>query len=72
MNFFSDIFNELFSDIFNELFPTFAMNFFSDISYLQSILPPDVEPEFYVYLQNLTPKDIKIHALAEGTIVFPR
>jgi nicotinate phosphoribosyltransferase len=44
----------------------------SDIEYLRNTLPSDVEPEFYVYLQNLTPKDIKIHALAEGTIVFPR
>ena len=42
------------------------------MEYLRSILPSDVEPEFYVYLQNLTPKDIKIHALHEGTIVFPR
>lgn len=44
----------------------------SDIEYLRNTLPSDVEPEFYTYLQNLTPKDIKIHALAEGTIVFPR
>lgn len=43
-----------------------------DIEYLKNTLPSDVEPEFYVYLQNLTPKDIKIYALHEGTIVFPR
>lgn len=44
----------------------------TDIEYLKNTLPSDVEPEFFVYLQNLTPRDIKIFALHEGTIVFPR
>ena len=44
----------------------------SDIEYLKKTLPSNVEPDFYTYLANLTPKDIKIHALQEGSIAFPR
>ena len=43
-----------------------------DIKYLQETLPSNVEPEFFDYLRNLTPKDVTIHALTEGTIAFPR
>jgi hypothetical protein len=31
-----------------------------------------VDPEFFDYLQNLSPKDITIYALSEGSIAFPR
>ena len=44
----------------------------SDIEYLRKTLPSNVEPDFYTYLANLTPKDITIHALQEGSIAFPR
>merc|ERR1719391_1677646 len=44
----------------------------SDIDYLRKTLPSNVEEEFFDYLKNLTPKDIKIHALQEGSIAFPR
>ena len=44
----------------------------SDIDYLKKTLPSNVEPDFYTYLANLTPKDIKIHAMQEGSIAFPR
>ena len=44
----------------------------SDIEYLRQTLPSNVEPEFFQYLRELTPKDIKIYALHEGTIAFPR
>ena len=44
----------------------------SDIDYLKKTLPSHVEPDFYTYLANLTPKDIKIHAMQEGSIAFPR
>lgn len=44
----------------------------SDIDYLRRTLPSNVEEEFFVYLRNLTPKDIKIYALKEGSISFPR
>ena len=31
-----------------------------------------MEEEFFSYLRNLTPNDITIHALKEGSIAFPR
>ena len=44
----------------------------SDIEYLRQTLPSNVENDFFEYLSNLTPKDIKIYALKEGSIAFPR
>ncbi len=44
----------------------------SDIDYLRKTLPSTVEPEFFTYLSELTPKDLKIWALKEGSIAFPR
>ncbi|KAG8200816.1 hypothetical protein JTE90_006396 [Oedothorax gibbosus] len=43
-----------------------------DIDYLKRILPTTVEPEFFDFLSELTPKDVKVYAIPEGTIVFPR
>ena len=47
-------------------------NTFSDIEYLRRTLPPTVEDEFFDYLRDLTPDDITIYALKEGSIAFPR
>lgn len=44
----------------------------TDISYLRSVLPASVEEEFYEFLQTISPKDVSIHAVAEGSVVFPR
>ena len=44
----------------------------TDISYLRTVLPPSVEEEFYEFLQTISPKDVSIHAVAEGSVVFPR
>jgi len=44
----------------------------SDIEYLRNTLPSNVEEEFFTYLKNLTPSDITIHALQEGSIAFPK
>ena len=44
----------------------------TDISYLRSVLPASVEEEFYEFLQTISPKDVTIHAVAEGSVVFPR
>lgn len=44
----------------------------TDIEYLRKTLPSNVEEEFFTYLANLTPNDIKIYALKEGSIAFPR
>ncbi|XP_075733097.1 nicotinate phosphoribosyltransferase isoform X5 [Rhipicephalus microplus] len=44
----------------------------SDIEYLKSILPASVEPEYYDYLSSLTAEKVKLYAVPEGTVVFPR
>ncbi|XP_050313425.1 nicotinate phosphoribosyltransferase-like [Anthonomus grandis grandis] len=44
----------------------------SDIEYIKQILPPHIEDQFYDYLKCLTAKDIKLYAVREGTVVFPR
>jgi nicotinate phosphoribosyltransferase len=44
----------------------------SDIEYLRTVLPPHVEDEFYQYLLDLTLDDVQIHAIPEGSLVFPR
>lgn len=43
-----------------------------DIEYLKSVLPPTTEPEFFEYLYGLDCRDIKLRAIPEGTVVFPR
>ena len=44
----------------------------SDIDYLRTALPTDVEEKFFNYLRSLTPHDITLYALNEGSIAFPR
>lgn len=44
----------------------------SDIEYLKSILPASVEPGYYDYLSSLTAEKVKLYAVPEGTVVFPR
>merc|ERR1712008_110825 len=44
----------------------------SDLEYLRHALPANVEEDFFQYLRDLTAKDIKIYALHEGSIAFPR
>jgi len=44
----------------------------SDIKYLRTVLPPSVEEEFYEFLSQLTPRDVTVHALSEGSVCFPR
>ena len=44
----------------------------SDITYLRTIMPASVEEEFYEFLQQLSPKDVSIYSVAEGSVVFPR
>ena len=43
-----------------------------DISYLKSVLPATTEDEFFDYLLNLNSLNIKLYAIPEGTVVFPR
>ncbi|XP_037298580.1 nicotinate phosphoribosyltransferase isoform X2 [Manduca sexta] len=44
----------------------------SDIEYLRQALPGNIEPEFFAYLKDLTCKDVKVSAIEEGSVVFPR
>jgi len=44
----------------------------SDISYLRTILPPSCEEEFFSYLANLRPEGVRVEALLEGSVCFPR
>ncbi|GFQ94180.1 nicotinate phosphoribosyltransferase [Trichonephila clavata] len=44
----------------------------SDIKYLKKILPSNVEPAFFEFLENLTAREVKLYAIPEGTVVFPR
>ncbi|EEB17146.1 nicotinate phosphoribosyltransferase, putative [Pediculus humanus corporis] len=44
----------------------------SDIEYLKGALPSTIDPEFYVFLRGLTAAPVTLHAIDEGSIVFPR
>ncbi|XP_057331269.1 nicotinate phosphoribosyltransferase isoform X1 [Microplitis mediator] len=44
----------------------------SDIEYLKTTMSPSIEPEFFEYLKGLTPKDVTLYAIEEGSAVFPR
>ncbi|XP_066157916.1 nicotinate phosphoribosyltransferase-like [Euwallacea fornicatus] len=44
----------------------------SDIEYLKTALPPHTEEDFFEFLSTLTAKDVKLYAIAEGSVAFPR
>ncbi|KAL1493313.1 hypothetical protein ABEB36_011391 [Hypothenemus hampei] len=44
----------------------------SDIDYLKATLPPSTEEDFFEFLSTLTTKEVKLYALAEGSVAFPR
>lgn len=44
----------------------------SDIQYLRDNLPSCIENEFFAYLSQVTARDITLHAVEEGSVVFPR
>ncbi|XP_060523774.1 nicotinate phosphoribosyltransferase-like [Cylas formicarius] len=44
----------------------------SDIEYIKQILPHYIEEDFFDYLRSLSAKEVKVFAVAEGTVVFPR
>lgn len=43
-----------------------------DISYLKEAMAPTTDPEFFVFLKNVTTKDVTISAIPEGTVVFAK
>ncbi|CAL7943143.1 unnamed protein product [Xylocopa violacea] len=44
----------------------------SDIKYLKSTMPSSVDQRFFEYLKDLTPKDVTIYGMEEGSVAFPR
>ncbi len=44
----------------------------TDIDYLQTVLPPTTEGEFFKYLRNLNTNEVTLRAIEEGTVVFPK
>ncbi|CAF0885568.1 unnamed protein product [Rotaria sordida] len=44
----------------------------SDIDYLRKALPDYIEKEFYDFLSTLDMNDIRIYAMPEGSVAFPR
>ncbi len=44
----------------------------ADIDYLQTILPPYTDQEFYQYLRTLDTSKVTLYAVDEGTVVFPK
>ena len=45
---------------------------FSDLEFLKNTFPETTEPSFFEYLSGLTCNNIKIYAVPEGTVVFPK
>lgn len=35
-------------------------------------MPSSVDQKFFEYLKGLTPKDVTIYAMEEGSVAFPR
>ncbi|XP_065191158.1 nicotinate phosphoribosyltransferase-like [Sycon ciliatum] len=44
----------------------------SDITYLRTCLPAETDPEFFAYLEQLDASEVTVHAVREGSVVFPR
>jgi len=44
----------------------------SDVNYLKTVLPASVKPAFYDYLTTIDCSKIKLWAIDEGSVVFPR
>lgn len=46
--------------------------FFADIDYIKSVMPLETEDAFFTYLKEMTTNELKIYAVPEGSVVFPR
>lgn len=44
----------------------------SDIDYLRRTMPDYVEEEFFTYLKEMNLNQLKVYAIREGSVVFPR
>ena len=45
---------------------------YTDIEYLRTVLPPTTEEAFFAYLHELDTSDVTMHAVPEGSVVFPK
>lgn len=43
-----------------------------DLEFLRATFPDTTEPKFFDYLASLTCNNIKLYAIREGTVVFPK
>jgi nicotinate phosphoribosyltransferase len=43
-----------------------------DVAYLRTILPPSTEEAFFDYLRTMSLKDLKVYAILDGSVVFPK
>lgn len=43
-----------------------------EITFLRSTLPPTCEDGFFDYLRKIDCSDVEVHAVSEGTVVFPK
>lgn len=46
--------------------------FSTDIQYLKETMPDTVEPDFFDFLASVTTNNVKVYAIDEGKVVFPR
>lgn len=54
------------------LFLSFSNLCCVDIEYLRTSMPPETDPEFFTYLMHMDANKVELHAMPEGSIVFPR
>lgn len=50
----------------------FNMSLLLDIEYLKTTLPPSTEEEFFKFLSTISANDVKLYAMPEGSVAFPR
>lgn len=43
-----------------------------DLEYLRTVFPDTTEPEFFTYLESLNCKCLRVLAIPEGTVAFPK
>lgn len=44
----------------------------TDIEYLRKALPSTTEPDFFIYLKSVDCSQVKVYAVPEGSVVFPK
>ncbi|CAG5133037.1 unnamed protein product [Candidula unifasciata] len=44
----------------------------SDVEYLKTAMPQTTDPAFFIYLKNISARDVTLTAVPEGEVVFPK